>query len=96
MNRTIVSIEVLDEGGKEATIIIKGERNDKTLFEERFSYNDDKEPSLRLHLLKERLLKDGLISKGKYLSTECISKLFDDIADRSKITMSECSYDERG
>lgn len=38
MNKTIISIEVQDEGGKEAAIILKGERNGQKLFEEQFKY----------------------------------------------------------
>lgn len=41
MNRTIISIEVQDHGGKEATIIVKGERNNQILFEEQFEYKDE-------------------------------------------------------
>lgn len=41
MNRTIFLIEVQDEGSKEATIIVKGERNSQILFEEKFSYKDE-------------------------------------------------------
>ena len=42
MNKTIISIEVQDEGDKEATIILKGERNGQKLFEEQFKYKDEK------------------------------------------------------
>lgn len=52
MNRTIISIEVQDEGGTEATIIVKGEHNNQILFEEQFSYKDEEKHPLRLHLLK--------------------------------------------
>jgi len=34
MNRTIISIEVQGYGGKEANIIIRGERNNQFMFEE--------------------------------------------------------------
>lgn len=57
MNRTTISIEVQDEGDKEATIIVRGERNSQIMFEEAFSYKDEKKHSLRLHLLKERFIK---------------------------------------
>ena len=40
MNKTIISIEVQDEGDKEAAIILKGERNGQKLFEEQFKYKD--------------------------------------------------------
>lgn len=53
MNRTIISIEVQDCGGKETTIIVRGELNNQILFEEQFEYNDKEKHSLRLHLLKE-------------------------------------------
>lgn len=36
MNRTIFSIEVQDYGGKEANIIVRGERNNQIMFEETF------------------------------------------------------------
>lgn len=48
MNRTIISIEVQEHGGKEANIIVRGEQNNQIMFEEQ------KHP-LRLHLLKGRL-----------------------------------------
>lgn len=54
MNRTIISIEVQDNGGKEANIIVKGERNNQIMFEERFDYKDEEKHSLRFHLLKGR------------------------------------------
>ena len=38
MNRTIISIEVQDHGGKEANIIVRGERNNQIMFEEQFDY----------------------------------------------------------
>jgi hypothetical protein len=38
MNRTIISIEVQDNGGKEAIIIVTGERNNQIMFEEQFTY----------------------------------------------------------
>ncbi len=40
MDMTIISIEVQGNGGKEATIIVTGERNNQILFEEQFEYND--------------------------------------------------------
>ena len=52
MNRTIISIEVQDRGDKEATIIVRGERNSQIMFEEAFSYKDEEKHSLRLHLLR--------------------------------------------
>jgi hypothetical protein len=41
MNRTIISIEVQDHGGKEANIIVRGERNNQIMFEEQFDYKDE-------------------------------------------------------
>ena len=41
MNRTIISIEVQDYGGKDAAIIIRGERNNQIMFEEQFDYKDN-------------------------------------------------------
>lgn len=38
MNRTIISIEVQDHGGKEANIIVRGERNNQIMFEEQSDY----------------------------------------------------------
>ncbi len=55
MNRTIISIEVQDHGGKEANIIVRGERNNQIMFEEQFDYKDEKKHSLRLHLLKRTI-----------------------------------------
>lgn len=58
MNKTIILIEVQDEGDKEATIILKGERNGQKLFEEQFKYKDEKKHPLRLHLLKEDFMEN--------------------------------------
>lgn len=66
MNRTIISIEVQDHGGKEATIIVKGERNNQILFEEQFEYKDEEKHPLRLHLLKERFMEKDF-AEGKSL-----------------------------
>lgn len=41
MNRTIISIEIQDHGGKEANIIVRGERNNQIMFEEKFDYKDE-------------------------------------------------------
>lgn len=48
MNKTIISIEIQDEGGKEASIIVTGERNNQVLFEEQFEYYDENKHSLIL------------------------------------------------
>lgn len=83
MNKTIISIEVQDYGDKEATIIIKGERNNQILFEEHFAYQDDNKSPLRLHLLKERFM-NKYFAEGKNLGVMSIRKLFKDITERSK------------
>lgn len=83
MNRTIISIEVQDNGGKEATIIVTGERNNQILFEEHFAYQDDNKHSLRLHLLIDKYLRG--VTKGKDMATMCIRKLLNDITERSHI-----------
>lgn len=83
MNRTIISIELQDNGGTEATIIVKGERNNQILFEEQFGYKDEKNHPLRLHLLKERFIQKDF-AKGESLGVMSIRKLFKDITERSK------------
>lgn len=83
MNRTIISIEVQDHGGKEANIIVRGERNNQILFEEQFEYKDEEKHSLRLHLLKERFMNE-YFAQGKSLGIMSIRKLFKDITERSK------------
>lgn len=84
MNRTIISIEVQDYGGKEANIIVRGERNNQIFFEEQFDYKDEKKHSLRLHLLKERFM-EKLPKLGESLGILCLRKLFNDITIRSKM-----------
>lgn len=83
MNKTIISIEVQDEGDKEATIILKGERNGQKLFEEQFKYKDEKIHPLRLHLLKEDFM-EKYPKLGESLGIICIRKLLSDITKRSK------------
>jgi len=85
MNRTIISIEVQDNGGKEATIIVRGERNNQTMFEEQFYYKDEEKHSLRLHFLIEKFLNGNGVAKGENMATPCITKLLNDIKLRSKI-----------
>lgn len=85
MNRTIISIEVQDNGGKEATIIVTGERNNQILFEEQFDYNDENKHPLRLHLLIDKFLNNHRIAKGENMAIPSISKLLNDIKLRSKI-----------
>lgn len=41
MNKTIISAEVQNHGGKEANIIVRGERNNQIMFEEQFYYKDE-------------------------------------------------------
>ena len=84
MNRTIISIEVQDYGGKEANIIVRGERNNQIFFEEQFDYKDEKKHSLRLHLLKERFM-EKLPKLGESLGILCLRKLYNDITIRSKM-----------
>lgn len=84
MNRTIISIEVQDDGGKEATIIVTGERNNQILFEEQFTYQDDDRHSLRLHLLSEKFHRK-YPELGDRLGIVSIRKLFNDITLRSKM-----------
>lgn len=83
MNRTIISIEVQDHGGKEANIIVRGERNNQIMFEEQFDYKDEEKHSLRLHLLKGRFM-EKYFAEGKSLGIMSIRKLFKDITERSK------------
>lgn len=84
MNRTIISIEVQDNGGKEANIIVRGERNNQIMFEEQFDYKDEDKHSLRLHLLKERFM-EKFPKLGESLGILCIRKLLKDITERSKL-----------
>lgn len=84
MNRTIISIEVQDHGGKEANIIVKGERNNQIMFEEQFDYKDEEKHPLRLHLLSERFHRK-FPKLGESLGILCIRKLFNDITIRSKM-----------
>lgn len=83
MNKTIISIEVQDEGNKEAIIIVRGERNNQILFEEKFAYSDNEKHSLRLHLLKERFLRI-YPQMGRSIRVLCVRKLLNDITKRSK------------
>ena len=83
MNRTIISIEVQDNGGKEANIIVRGERNNQIMFEEKFDYKDEEKHPLRLHLLKERFI-NKFPKLGDSLGIICLRKLFNDITTRSK------------
>ncbi|MEI3107591.1 MAG: hypothetical protein V8T88_01735 [Phocaeicola sp.] len=84
MNRTIISIEVQDNGCKEATIFVRGERNNQILFEEQFEYKDEEKHPLRLHLLSEKFHRK-FPQLGDSLGILCIRKLFNDITIRSKM-----------
>lgn len=84
MNKTIISIEVQDHGGKEANIIVRGERNKQIMFEEQFDYKDEEKHPLRLHLLSERFHRK-FPQLGDSLGILCIRKLFNDITIRSKM-----------
>ncbi|MDO5666017.1 MAG: hypothetical protein Q4G63_12290 [Bacteroidia bacterium] len=85
MNKTIISIEVQDNGGKDATIIVTGERNNQILFEEQFDYNDENKHSIRLHFLINKFLNGNGIAKGENMAIPSISKLLNDIKLRSKM-----------
>ncbi len=83
MNKTIISIELQDYGDKDATIIVRGERNNQIMFEEQFAYKDEEVHSLRLHLMKEEFMNKAFAGR-KTLAVMSISKLFKDITERSK------------
>ena len=83
MNRTIISIKVQDNGDKEAIFIVRG-KNSQIMFEETFSYKDEKKHSLRLHLLKELFIKT-FSQLGNSLGILCIRKLLNDITIQSKM-----------
>lgn len=83
-NRTTTSIEVQNHRVKEATIIVRGERNNQIMFEEQFDYNNKEKHSLRLHLLKERFMEE-FPKHGESLDILCLRKLFNDITIQSKM-----------
>lgn len=84
MNKTIISIEILDSGAKDAIITVKGERNNQILFEERFDYNHQEKHILRLHILSEKF-HSKYPELGDSLGILCLRKLLNDIRLRSKI-----------
>ena len=94
MNRTIISIEVQDHGGKEANIIVRGERNNQIMFEEQFDHKNEEKHSLWLHLLLERFHRK-FPQLGDSLGILCIRKLFNDITIRSKMKANP-DYREKG
>ena len=81
MNKTIISIELQDEGSKDAEIIVTGERNQKIIFQEKFAYNSEGYP-LRLHILSDEY-HQSYPQLGTSLGLLCIHKLLDDIEIRS-------------
>jgi hypothetical protein len=83
MNETIITIIVQDMGDKDATIIVRGERNGSFMFEEKFEYKDENKAPLQLHLLKERFL-ERFPKLGKSLGVICIRKLFKAITEKSE------------
>lgn len=85
MNKAIISIEVQDNGCKEATIIVTGERDNQIMFEEQLEYNDEENHSLRLHFLIDKFLNNHGIAKGENMAITSISKLLNDIKFRIKI-----------
>lgn len=92
MNRTIISIEVQDHGGKEANIIVRGERNNQILFEEQFEYKDEDKHPLRLHFLHDKHYNENWLAKGKNLAIICIRKLLKDVSERSEYKASKSDY----
>jgi len=86
MNKTIISVEIQDNGSKAATITVTGERSNQILFEEQFEYEDEEKHPLRLHFLIDRFLNGNGIAKGENIATTCISKLLNDIKLRSIYT----------
>lgn len=88
MNRTIISIEQTDGGGKEGTIVVSGERNGCILFEEHFDVSA-KDNLLNLFILQEELPPD------KSLATKCLSKLLNDIKQYGKRNYSKSVIPDR-
>ena len=83
MNETIITITIHDRGNKEATITVKGERNQYIMFEELFEYKDEKKRPLCLHFMKEAFLKKFPLL-GKSLAIRSIRKVLNDIVLRSE------------
>ncbi|MFV0418337.1 MAG: hypothetical protein ACK5KT_06370 [Dysgonomonas sp.] len=79
MNRTIISIDVQDNGAKGSTIIVKGECNNQILFKEQFEYKDEEKHSLRLHFLIDKFLNGNGVAKGENMAIPNINKLLNDI-----------------
>ncbi|MFV0581981.1 MAG: hypothetical protein ACK5N4_08040 [Parabacteroides gordonii] len=86
MNKTVLTIVQTDSGGNDAQFTVIGERNGFILFEEDFVY-DGKVPPLKLHLEKEKFMKE-LAKKAENskmddidISTRCVLKMLLDLSD---------------
>lgn len=86
MNKTVLTIVQTDSGGNDAKFTVTGERNGLILFEEDFVY-DGKVPPLKLHLEKEKFMKE-LAKKAENgemddidISTRCVLKMLLDLSD---------------
>lgn len=84
MNKTVLTIVQTDSGGNDAKFTVTGERNGLILFEEDFVY-DGKVPPLKLHLEKEKFMKE-LTKKTENsemddidISTRCVLKMLLDL-----------------
>ena len=69
---------------KRLIFIVRGERNNQIMFEEKFDYKDEEKHSLRLHLLKGRFM-EKFLKLGDSLGILCVRKLFNDITILSKM-----------
>ena len=69
---------------KRLIFIVRGERNNQIMFEEKFDYKDEEKHSLRLHLLKGRFM-EKFPKLGDSLGILCVRKLFNDITILSKM-----------
>ena len=98
MNKTVLTIVQTDSGGNDAKFTVTGERNGLILFEEDFVY-DGKVPPLKLHLEKEKFMKE-LTKKTENsemddidISTRCVLKMLLDLSDSKVDYLS--NYGER-
>lgn len=69
---------------KRLIFIVRGERNNQIMFEEKFDYKEEEKHSLRLHLLKGRFM-EKFPKLGDSLGILCVRKLFNDITILSKM-----------
>ena len=69
---------------KRLIFIVRGERKNQIMFEEKFDYKDEEKHSLRLHLLKGRFM-EKFPKLGDSLGILCVRKLFNDITILSKM-----------